>query len=467
LTQAAAAAHKLVIMSNRAEQSWEGLRRLMLDLRQMKNFCERPLIISRGEGIYCYDSNGKRYIEGVSGIYVTNIGHGNRQVIEAIQRQQEKISFVGPLHAVSDTTIRYAERLAQIAPQGLGAIKLLTGGSEATESAFKFARQYHINTGNPGKYKVISNYTGFHGATMGAMSSSGLGWPRKLPFAPFLSGYVQIAPPNCFRPPYPIESATYAKMCGQILDYTIRAEGPETVSAFVVEPISNTGGIIVPPPQYFHQIREACSTHNVLLIFDEIVTGMGRTGDWFAAQTFGVTPDILCCGKGLASGYAPVSAMIARDDIYYKGFWDDQQKNPGFSHGHTFGGNPIGAAAGLAVIDVIERESLIARGREVGEHIRGRLRTEVGRIGVLGEVRGVGALSCVEFVQDMESKASFPEERRFGKRLEERMRDKGLLARCDPHWIAFAPPLIMTIPQADEMVDIFISCLRDELKSAH
>ena len=436
----------------------------MLDLRQMKNFCEHPLIISRGEGIYCYDTDGKRYIEGVSGIYVTNIGHGNRQVIEAIRRQQEKISFASPLHAVSDVAIRYAERLAQITPQGLGAIKLMTGGSEATESALKFARQYHVNTGNPGKYKVISNYTGFHGSTMGAMSASGLGWPRKLPFAPFLSGFVQIPPPNCFRPPYPIESDAYAKLCGQILDYTIRAEGPHTVSAFLVEPISNTGGIIVPPPQYFRQIREACSAHNVLLIFDEIVTGMGRTGEWFAAHTFGVTPDLICCGKGMASGYSPVSAMIARDDLYRKGFWNDQSQNPGFSHGHTFGANPIGAAAGLAVIDVIEREGLIARGREAGEHIRTRLRTEVGRMGVLGEVRGVGALSCVEFVRDMQSKASFPEERRFGKRLEERMRDNGLLLRCDPNWIAFAPPLIMTIPQADEMVDIFVASLREELK---
>lgn len=452
-------------MTRETDQLKHDVRHLMLDLRQMKNFCEQPLIISRGDGIYCYDLDGKRYIEGVSGIYVTNIGHGNRHVIEAIRQQQEKISFAGPLHAVSDTTVRYAKRLAQITPQGMDTIKLLTGGSEATESAFKFARQYHVNTGNPGKYKVISNYTGFHGSTMGAMSASGLGWPRKQPFAPFLSGFVQIAPPNCFRPPYPISGDAYAEMCGQMLDYAIRAEGPNTVSAFIVEPISNTGGIIVPPPQYLRQVREACSAHNVLLIFDEIITGMGRTGEWFAAQTFGVTPDILCCGKGLASGYAPVSAMIVRDDLYFKAFWGDQSENPGFSHGHTFGANPIAAAAGLAVIDVIEREGLIAQGRKVGEHIRERLRLEVGRLGILGEVRGIGALSCVEFVQNMSTKAPFPEERRLGKRVEERMRDAGLLLRCDPAWIAFAPPLIMTIAQADEMMDIFVECLQAELRA--
>ncbi len=441
----------------------DDLRHLMLDLRQMKNFCERPLVITRGEGIYSYDTEGKRYIEGVSGIYVTNIGHGNPEVIAAIRRQQEKISFAGPLHSVTDTAIRYAAKLARIMPRGLGTVKLLTGGSEATESAIKFARQYHVNSGNPSKYKVIGNYTGFHGSTMGALSATGLGWPRKQPFAPFLSGFLQVPPPNCFKPPYPIDGATYAEISASILDYAIRAEGPDTVSAFIVEPISNTGGIIVPPSKYLRQVREICSAHNVILIFDEIITGMGRTGEWFAAQTFGVTPDILCCGKGMASGYAPVSAMVVRDDLYNEAFWGDESENPGFSHGHTFGANPISAAAGHAVIDVIERGGLISQGTKVGDHIRRRLRVEVERLGVLGEVRGVGALSCVEFVQDMKTKASFPAARRFGKRLEERMRDAGLLLRCDPNWIAFAPPLIMTVAQADEMLDVFVRCLRDEL----
>jgi len=452
-------------MSSDRDQLKQDVRHLMLDLRQMKDFCKSPLIMDRGEGIYCFDIDGKRYIEGVSGIYVTNIGHGNRKVIDAIRRQQDRISFAGPLHSVSDIAVRYAKRLAEIAPDGMDAVKLMCGGSEATESALKFARQYHVNTGNPGKYKVISNYTGYHGGTMGAMSATGLGWPRKTPFAPFLSGYLQIPPPNCFRPPYGLDSKTYAETCGKMLGYTIEREGPETVAAFIVEPVSNTGGIVVPPPDYLRQVREACTKHNVLLIFDEVITGMGRTGEWFAAQTMDVTPDILCCGKGMASGYAPLSAMIARDDIYQSGFWGDESENPGFSHGHTFGANPISTAAGLAVIEVIEEEKLIERGRTVGAHVRARLGSEVGALGILGEVRGVGALACVEFVEDTKARRAFPSERRFGKRIEERMRDAGLLLRCDPNWIAFAPPLIMTIAQADEMLDIFIQCVRDELKA--
>jgi adenosylmethionine-8-amino-7-oxononanoate aminotransferase len=438
---------------------------LLLDLRQMKAFCEDPLIMARGEGIYCFDISGKRYIEGVSGIYVTNIGHGNRYVLEAIRQQQDRICFAGPLHSVSDIAVRYAKRLSEITPPGMGSIKLMCGGSEATECALKFARQYHVNTGSPGKYKVIGNYAGFHGGTMGAMSATGLTGPRKNPFAPFLSGYLQIPPPNCFHPPFGLDPATYVEICGNILEYTIQREGPETVSAFIVEPISNTGGIVVPPPDYLPRIRETCSKYNVLLIFDEIITGMGRTGEWFASQAFDVSPDILCCGKGMASGYAPLSAMIVRDDLYYRGFWDDESQNPGFSHGHTFGANPISAAAGLAVVEVIERDNLIEQGQKVGSYIRHRLADDVAELGILGEVRGLGALSCVEFVKDMQTKLPFPKERSFGKRVERRLRHAGLLLRCDPDWIAFAPPLIMSIEQADEMLDIFYNCLQAELET--
>jgi adenosylmethionine-8-amino-7-oxononanoate aminotransferase len=300
---------------------------------------------------------------------------------------------------------------------------------------------------------------------MGSLSASGLTWPRKIPFAPFLSGFVQIPGPNCYHPPYGLDPNTYAQVCGKILEHTIMHEGPETVSAFIVEPVSNTGGLVVPPPDYLRSVRDTCTKHNVLLIFDEIITGMGRTGEWFASQTFDVVPDIMCCGKGLASGYAPLSAMIVLDDLYMDGFWNDESVNPGFSSGHTFGGNPISTAAGMAVIDVIQRDQLMEQGSAVGQHIRNLLASEVAAIGVLGEVRGVGALSCVEFVQDMRLMKPFPKERKFGKCVERRLREAGLLLRCDPDWIAFAPPFIMTIDQADEMLEIFFRCVRDELRA--
>lgn len=440
------------------------VRHLILDLQQMKVFSADPLIIQEAKGVYLRDVSGKRYIDGVSGIYVVNIGHGNEHVIQSIRNQQEKVSFVAPLHAVSDVTIRFAKKLTKITPDGLNTVKLLSGGSEATESAMKFARQYHRQNGNPGKYKIIANYTGYHGGTMGAMSASGLGGPRKAVFGPFMPGFGHIPPPNCFTCPYDLTYPACNILCANMLEYMLQQEGSDSVAAFIVEPISNTGGILVPPPEYFQQIRNICTKHNVLMIYDEIITGMGRTGNWFAAQTFGVAPDILCIGKGLASGYAPLAAMVVNDELHFSAFWGEESENINFAHGHTFGGNPIAAAAGLAVIEVMEQEDLISKGTQVGAHIRQRLEQEVAALGVLGEVRGKGALSCVEFVENMESRKPFPPERRFGKRVEKRLLKEGLILRCDPHWIGLAPPLIMTVDQADEMIDIFVKAVDQELK---
>lgn len=438
----------------------EACRHLILDLRQMKPFCEKPLVIERGEGVYVYDVEGKRYIDGIGGIFVVSIGHGNRHVIEAVREQHEKIAFVAPLHAVSDTTVRYAKKLTEITPQGMNTVKLMGSGSEATESALKFSRQYHRQTGNPYKYKVIANYTGYHGATMGSMSASGLGGARKSKFGPFLEGFIHLPPPRCETQ---AGGQTWDELrTASLLEEVIRLEGPESIAAYILEPISNTGGIRTPTEEFFARIREICDRYDVHLIYDEIITGMGRTGEWFAAQTFGVAPDILCCGKGFSGGYAPLSAMIVRDDLYMEGFWGDDGEEIHFAHGHTYGANPVSSAAGLAVLEVVERDKLIERGRETGEHIRHRLGCEVAALGILGEVRGRGALTGVAFVQDMDTMTPFPDDRLFGKKVETRLLDRGLILRCDPHWIAFAPPLCMTIAEADEMVDVFVECVKAE-----
>jgi adenosylmethionine-8-amino-7-oxononanoate aminotransferase len=442
----------------------DSVRHIIMDLRQMKGFCEKPVVVDHAQGIYLTDIDGKRYIDGISGIFVVNIGHGNPYVIEAIRKQQERVSFVAPLHAVADTAVRYATRLGELTPGELNTMKLVSGGSEATETAMKFARQYHRQSGQPYKYKFISVYKGYHGGTLGALSASGLGGPRKSVFGPFLEGYVHIPPPNCFRCAYHVTYPSCNCLCAQMLDFTIEREGPESVAGFFIEPISNTGGIVVPPPEYHPTIREICTKHNVLLIYDEIITGMGRTGNWFAAQTFGTTPDLLCCGKGLSSGYAPLAATAIRDDLYFSAFWGEDDANIHFAHGYTYAGNPISSAAGLAVIEVMERENLLANGRKIGDHIRERLAKDVSELGVMGEVRGKGCLAAVEFVQDMATRCPFPPERKFGKRVERRLVDAGVILRCDPDWIAFAPPLITTVEQADELIDIFVQCVSDEIK---
>jgi adenosylmethionine-8-amino-7-oxononanoate aminotransferase len=441
----------------------EAIRHVIMDLRQMKSFCERPLVIERARGVELFAVDGKRYLDGISGIYVVNVGHGNAAVIEAMRAQQDRVSFVAPLHAVSDTCVRYAAKLSEITPPGLGTFKLVSSGSEATETAIKFARQFHRQSGNPGKYKVISLYKGYHGATLGALSATGLGGPRKSVFGPFLEGFVHLPPPLCFHCPYRLSFPACECLCARMVEYAIRSEGPESVAALILEPIGNTGGIVVPPPPFLPMIRDICTRHQVLLIFDELITGMGRTGNWFAAQTFGVVPDLLCMGKGMSSGYAPLAAVAILDELYYSAFWGEEEANIHFAHGHTYGGNPVSAAAGAAVIDVIRSEGLLENGTRIGNRLRERLSQEVGDQGVLGEVRGAGCLVGVELVEDQASRRPFPATRRFGKRLERRLLDAGLILRCDPDWIAFAPPLTTTLAQADEMVDLFAGCLRKEM----
>jgi adenosylmethionine-8-amino-7-oxononanoate aminotransferase len=447
------------------EKLKDSARHILLDLRQMKSFCENPLIIAEAKGIVLTDVRGKRYFDGISGIYVVNIGHGNQRVLEAIRRQHERVSFVAPLHGVSDVTLRYAARLAEITPDGLNTMKLLSGGSEATETAMKFSRQYHRQRGNSSKYKFIGLYKGFHGGTMGALSATGLGGPRKSVFGPFLEGSLHVPAPLCFRCPYGLKHPSCQCLCARMVEQMIVSEGPESVAAFIVEPIGNTGGIVTPPPEYLPAIRDICTRHNVLLIFDEIITGFGRTGNWFAAQTFNTTPDLLCMGKGMSSGYAPLAGVAIRDELYFSTFWGDDDANIHFAHGHTYGGNPIAAAAGLAALEVIEEGGLIANGQNTGDHIRRRLEREVAELGILGQVRGKGCLVCVEFVEDPARMRPFAAERQFGKRIERRLLNKGLILRCDPHWIAFAPPLITTLAQADEMVDIFVDCVKEELNN--
>lgn len=449
-------------MANAAELKRE-VKHLILDLMQMKSFCEKPLIIKEAKGIYLTDIHGKRYIDGIAGIYTVNAGHGNEFIIEAMREQQAKVSFVAPLHAVSDISIRYAQRLAEVTPGTLNTFKLLSGGSEATETAVKFTRQYFRQTGKPHKYKVITNYKGFHGATFGALSATGLGGPRKSVFGPFLEGFLHIPAPTCFRCPYGQEYPGCEVLCARMLKVFVENEGPESVGAFMVEPIGNTGGIVTPPEEYFSIIRRICSDYEVLLVFDEIITGMGRTGEWFAAQSFRTEPDILCMGKGLGSGYCPLAGTAFKDELYYGAFWGEEAENIHFAHGHTFGGNPVAAAAGLATLEYIAEHDLIPNGRRVGEYIRGKVKEGIAALGILGEVRGRGCLVGVEFVQDMKKKNPFPPERQFGKKVERRLLEAGLILRCDPNWIAFGPPLTTTIPEAEEMVEIFLRCVKEEV----
>src|SRR5215470_13316832 len=419
---------------------------------QMAEWSKNPLVMARADGVHYWDIHGKRYLDALSGIYVVSVGHNNRRVIDALHRQLDTLHFSPPMHGTNPVAVQLANLLAELAPGELSAVKFQTGGSEVTEAAIKLARQYHKLTGHPGKYKVISRYLSWHGSTLGSLSASGLKG-RKTVNEPLAPGFVHVFPPTCYRCPFGKGYPDCGITCATLISDVIEMEDPATVAAVIVEPIGHTGGIIDPPDEYLPILREVCDRYNVLLIFDEIITGIGRTGRLFAAETFGVLPDILCTAKGLAGGYAPLSAIICRQPIADQ-FWGPIASNPGFVEGHTFEGNPISCAAGVAVLREILERDLCANARAQGERLRSGFESLARKYGVIGDVRGKGLLQGIEFVRDVATKERFGPGQEIGVRIGKRALEHGLICRFDPHWIAFGPALISTAEQIDEMVAV-------------
>ena len=430
---------------------------------QMSEWSKDPLIMSRADGVCYWDIHGQRYLDALSGIYVVSVGHNNRRVIEAIRRQLDVLHFSPPMHGTNPVAIQLANLLAEVAPGDLSAVKFECGGAEVTEAAIKMARQYHKLTGSPGKYKVISRYLSWHGSTLGSLSASGLK-SRKTVNEPLAPGFLHVFPPTCYRCPFGKEydAARCGITCATITGDVIEMEDPATVAAVMVEPIGHTGGVIDPPDEYLPLLREICDRHNVLLIFDEVITGVGRTGRMFAADTFGVVPDILCTGKGMSGGYVPISALIARRPIA-DAFWGPVETNPGFVEGHTNEGHPVACAAAIAVLQEILERDLCANARAQGERLRNGFRRLADKYGVIGDIRGRGLFQAIEFVRNPATKEPFPTEITFGTRVGRRALQNGLLCRFDPNWIAFGPPLISTAEQIDEMLALLDQSLGEVL----
>jgi adenosylmethionine-8-amino-7-oxononanoate aminotransferase len=417
---------------------------------QMADWCKRPLVMARADGVHYWDVTGKHYLDALSGIYVVSVGHNNRRVIEALHRQLDTLHFSPPMHGTNLPAVQLANLLAELAPGDLSAVKFQCGGSEVTEAAIKLARQYHRLTGSPGKYKIISRYLSWHGSTLGSLSASGLK-SRKTVNEPLAPGFLHVFPPTCYRCPFGKAYPDCGITCATLVESVIDMEDPATVAAVMVEPIGHTGGIIDPPPEYLPILRDICDRHNILLIFDEIITGAGRTGHLFAAETFGVVPDVLCTAKGLSGGYAPLSAMICRAPIA-EAFWGPLSENPGFVEGHTFEGNPLSCAAGIAVLTEILERDLCGNARRQGDRLRAGFERLAQKHGVIGDIRGKGLLQGIEFVRNVRTKEPFPADVAFGVRVGRRALTNGLLCRFDPHWLAFGPALCVTAEQIEEML---------------
>jgi adenosylmethionine-8-amino-7-oxononanoate aminotransferase len=431
-----------------AQTSEERFLRQIFVRDQMAEWSKAPLLMAKADGVFYWDNHGKRYLDALSGIYTVSVGHNNRRVIEAIKKQLDTLHFSAPMHGTNPVAVQLANMIAEVAPGDLNTVKFQCGGSEVTEAAIKLARQYHKLTGNPGKYKIVSRYQSWHGSTLGSLSASGLKG-RKTVNEPLAPGFIHVFPPTCYRCPfgkaYPSCEITCATLVGDVIDM----EDASTVAAVMVEPIGHTGGIIDPPPEYLKILRQVCDRFNVLLIFDEIITGMGRTGHLFAAETFDVLPDVICTAKGLSGGFAPLSAMISRKPIA-DAFWGPIEKNPGFVEGHTFEGNPVSCAAGIATLREILDNNLCANARKQGERLRQGFQKLADKYGIIGDIRGKGLLQGIEFVKNPKTKERFTNN--IGVLIGKRALANGLLCRFDPHWLAFGPALNVTGEQVDEMV---------------
>ncbi|MBV9175393.1 MAG: aspartate aminotransferase family protein [Chloroflexi bacterium] len=423
-------------------------RHLMVDFTQMKTFAENPLVLESGEGIRVTDNLGRTYIDGLSGVFTSNLGHGNPEIADALAVQARQLAFGAPTLGTNTRAAELVERLLALVPPQFATVKLLSGGSEANEAAIKVARQYHKQTGNAAKYKILSHYRGYHGGTGNALAASGwAGW--KNAFEPLPAGFVHLHTPDADSPPHPAMSTEQAAEAYiRLLRATVELEGPETIAAIITEPILMSAGVVVPPDSYMRALREVCDEHNILLIFDEIITGFGRTGKWFGAEHPDVWPDIFCCGKGVTGGYSPLSIVFMADRVA-EPFWGE----PGTQlfAGHTYGGNPVACAAALAALEHMQAYDIVGQSDRTGTYLRERLGRLAERHPEIVLVRGRGMLQGIVFDQDSFAPRAT---RRIGLDVAAQARRRGLLLRAAPWFVAIAPPLVATTSDIDVILDI-------------
>ena len=431
----------------------------MIDFTQMQAFSEDPLILTEGDGIRVRDVDGRWYVDGLSGTFCMSLGHGNARVVEAASAQLSRLALAAPTMATSDRSLELAQELLALLPAQYTTLKWGSGGSEAVEAAIKMARQFHRQAGDPRKYKVLSHYRAYHGVTGQALAASG--WrASKSPYEPLAAGFVHLHTPDPYRPPFGVDPAEVGATYVRLVEQVVELEGPETIAALITEPILMSAGVVIPPRDYLPALRALCDRHEIVLIFDEIITGFGRTGHLFASELFETWPDILVFGKGLTGGYVALSATVLTSRLA-EAFWGAAGQE--FAAGHTYAGNPVACAAGLAALQEIRERELVANAAARGEQGLARLRELQSRVPGIGDVRGRGLLYGLELVRDVETKEPFPAAENVGIKVREAARKKGLLLRAS-HWMAvLAPPLTITAAELDELLDILDEAVTEVL----
>ncbi len=416
-----------------------------------------PPVAIRGEGCYLYDETGKQYLDASGGAAVSCLGHGDKSIIDAVKAQLDALAYAHTGFFTSEPAEALADLLISHAPGDLDRVYLVSGGSEAMEAALKLARQYFVEKGEPSRARVIARKQSYHGNTMGALSAGGNEW-RRAQFGPLLIDMSHIDPCYEYRLKQPGETAEdYGIRAANLLEQELLRVGPQTVMAFVAEPVVGaTSGALAAAPGYFKRIREICDQYGILLILDEVMCGMGRTGSLFACEQEDVTPDILCIAKGLGAGYQPIGAMLCTAQIYAA----IENGSGFFQHGHTYLGHPTAAAAGLAVVNALLDRGLVARAKAQGDKLMNALRAEFGQHPHVGDIRGRGLFLGIELVANRETKAPFDPSRKVAGKIKAAAFEAGLI--CYPmsgtidgksgDHVLLAPPFIILDDQIDELV---------------
>ncbi|HEY0700762.1 MAG TPA: aspartate aminotransferase family protein, partial [Micromonospora sp.] len=417
---------------------------LWMHFTRMASYADNPVpTIVRGDGAYVWDAQGRRYLDGLAGLFVVNAGHGRPELAEAAAKQANQLAFFPLWSYAHPTAIELAERIATLTPEGLNRVFFTTGGSEAVESAWKLARAYFKRIGKPTKHKVVSRYLAYHGTTMGALSITGLPALRT-DFEPLVPSAIKVPNTNFFRAPeHRDDPEAFGRWAADEIGRAIEREGPDTVAAVFLEPVQNAGGCFPPPPGYFQRVREICDAYDVLLVSDEVICAWGRLGDWFGANRYGYRPDIITTAKGLTSGYSPLGAMIASDRLI------EPFLAPGsmFAHGITFGGHPVSCAGALANLDLFVRDDLLGRVRANEAAFRAALE-KLYDLPIVGDVRGDGYFYGIELVKDKVTGATFDEaesERLLRGFLSDALFHAGLYCRADDRGdpvVQLSPPLV-------------------------
>ncbi|MFC5380364.1 aspartate aminotransferase family protein [Aquipuribacter nitratireducens] len=423
---------------------------------------EVPVIV-RGEGARIWDDRGRQYLDGLSGLFVVQVGHGRRVLAETAAKQAADLAFFPLWSYAHPAAIDLAERLASFAPGDLDRVFFTTGGGEAVETAWKLAKQYWKLQGRPTKHKVISRAVAYHGTPQGALSITGIPAAKEM-FEPLVPGTFKVPNTNAYRGPEHVrdDPKAFGRWAADRIEEAIEFEGPETVAAVFLEPVQNSGGCFPPPPGYFERVREICDRHDVLLVSDEVICAFGRIGSMFACDDFGYVPDIITCAKGMTSGYSPIGAMIASDRL----FEPFRHGTTSFAHGYTFGGHPVSAAVAMRNLDIFEEEGLNSHVKENAPAFRSTLERLLD-LPIVGDVRGEGYFYGIEMVKDKDTRETFDDdeaERLLRGYLSKALFEAGLYCRADDRGdpvIQLAPPLTIGQAEFDEIEQILRGVLTE------